>query len=73
MVDVPATGDTGDLARRLTADLPDRYELVREHGRGGMATVFLAVDRKHERRVALKVPPASELSASSARFRSRPT
>ena len=62
MVDVPATGDTGDLARRLTADLPDRYELVREHGRGGMATVFLAVDRKHERRVALKVL-APELAA----------
>lgn len=55
MVHVPAPGDMQDSTRRPTADLPDRYEIVREHGRGGMATVFLAVDRKHDRQVALKL------------------
>ena len=35
--------------------LAERYELVREIGRGGMATVFLAADRKHARQVAVKV------------------
>jgi tRNA A-37 threonylcarbamoyl transferase component Bud32/TolB-like protein len=33
----------------------DRYVLERELGRGGMATVYLAQDLKHDRRVALKV------------------
>ncbi|MEO8637047.1 MAG: protein kinase, partial [Gemmatimonadales bacterium] len=35
--------------------LADRYRLVRQLGRGGMATVFLAQDLKHDRPVALKV------------------
>ncbi len=35
--------------------LAERYDLVREVGRGGMATVFLAADRKHGRQVAVKV------------------
>ena len=35
--------------------LPDRYQLERELGRGGMATVYLARDLKHDRMVALKV------------------
>ena len=35
--------------------LGDRFEVERELGRGGMATVYLAHDRKHDRRVALKV------------------
>src|SRR6266540_696776 len=39
----------------LLAALRDRYALERELGRGGMATVYLARDLKHDRLVALKV------------------
>ena len=44
-----------NLADQLSAALADRYRLERELGRGGMATVFLAEDLKHHRRVAIKV------------------
>jgi serine/threonine-protein kinase len=44
-----------DLLNRLQASLADRYRIDRELGRGGMATVFLAHDLKHDRPVALKV------------------
>jgi len=40
---------------RLTAALADRYRIERELGAGGMATVYLAADLKHDRKVALKV------------------
>ena len=40
---------------RLTAALADRYRLERELGQGGMATVYLAEDLKHDRKVAIKV------------------
>ena len=40
---------------RLTDALADRYAIEREVGAGGMATVYLARDIKHDRRVALKV------------------
>ncbi len=40
---------------RLTTALADRYRIERELGAGGMATVYLAEDVKHERHVALKV------------------
>jgi len=44
-----------DLAARLAAALDDRYRIERELGAGGMATVYLAQDLRHDRRVALKV------------------
>jgi serine/threonine-protein kinase len=40
---------------RLTTALADRYRIERELGQGGMATVYLAHDVKHDREVALKV------------------
>ncbi len=44
-----------DLFRSLQTALADRYLLERELGRGGMATVYLAREVKHPRRVAIKV------------------
>ena len=40
---------------RLSAALSDRYTIERELGAGGMATVYLAEDLKHHRKVAIKV------------------
>jgi len=40
---------------RLKSALADRYTIGRELGSGGMATVFLAKDLKHDRQVALKL------------------
>jgi Tol biopolymer transport system component/tRNA A-37 threonylcarbamoyl transferase component Bud32 len=44
-----------ELLGRLQSALADRYRLDREIGAGGMATVYLAEDVRHDRRVALKV------------------
>jgi serine/threonine-protein kinase len=44
-----------DLRPLLQAGLTGAYTIERELGRGGMATVFLAHDIKHDRSVALKV------------------
>jgi serine/threonine-protein kinase len=44
-----------ELIDRLTAALADSYEIQQELGAGGMATVYLARDQKHDRLVAVKV------------------
>ena len=44
-----------DPVARLNAALEGRYAIERELGKGGMATVYVADDLKHERKVALKV------------------
>ena len=40
---------------RLQAVLADRYTIERQVGSGGMADVFLTHDRRHDRKVAIKV------------------
>jgi len=44
-----------EITSRLTAALADRYTIERRLGEGGMATVYLAADLKHDRQVAIKV------------------
>ena len=54
---------------RLTAALADRYTIERELGAGGMATVYLAEDLKHHRKVAIKVlKPDLAAAIGAARF-----
>ncbi len=53
-----STGHLGimpEITSRLSAALADRYRIERHLGEGGMATVYLAEDLKHKRRVAIKV------------------
>jgi len=58
-----------ELLGRMREGLPGRYEIVREIGRGGMATVYLVQDTQHERSVALKVlHPELAASLGAERF-----
>src|SRR5688572_28901234 len=56
---LPHRGESGAAMsspmERLTTALADRYRIERELGQGGMATVYLAHDLRHDRQVALKV------------------
>lgn len=51
----PAVTEDGGLQAALGVALDGRYALQREIGRGGMATVFRAHERKHDRPVVIKV------------------
>ena len=58
-----------EILDRLTSQLADRYLIERELGRGGMATVFLARDIRHDREVAIKVlHPELSVSIGAERF-----
>lgn len=61
-----------DAVTRLNAALDVRYRVVRKVGEGGMATVYLADDLKHERKVALKVLKAELAAAGPLGSRRRP-
>ena len=50
----PRASDAAPLSSRLSEALSDRYGLEREPGAGGMATVYLAEDLRHHRKVAIK-------------------
>jgi serine/threonine protein kinase len=52
---LPNQDRMADPDGRLQAALADRYVLQQELGRGGMATVYLATDVKHSRRLAVKI------------------
>ena len=47
--------ETAGTVEQLNSSLTGRYAIEREIGRGGMATVYLARDLRHDRRVALKL------------------
>ncbi|HEX8724235.1 MAG TPA: serine/threonine-protein kinase, partial [Gemmatimonadaceae bacterium] len=67
--DVSDVSDESDTIARLRRSLGDRYQIERELGRGGMATVFLARDIKHDREVAIKVlHPDLSASVGAERF-----
>ncbi|HEU4648013.1 MAG TPA: serine/threonine-protein kinase [Gemmatimonadales bacterium] len=58
-----------DTLERIRLTLAERYAVERELGRGGMATVYLAQDLRHERRVAIKVlKPELSVSLGGDRF-----
>ena len=59
-------GDAGRGIAALSAALTGRYVVERELGRGGMATVYLADDVRHSRKVAIKVLHPSSLPRSAA-------
>src|SRR5215217_8270653 len=52
---ISSTPQYSPIPDRLSAAIADRYRVERELGSGGMATVYLAEDLKHHRRVAVKV------------------
>lgn len=58
-----------EIPQDLANALAERYDLTRVLGRGGMATVYLARDRKHQRDVAVKVlKPDLAASLGAERF-----
>ena len=64
LFDTPAVGQASGLLSALS----DRYTMGRELGRGGMATVYLARDLRHDRDVAVKVLEPTVASVGAERF-----
>ncbi len=64
-----------DLLDRLKTALADRYAIQEELGAGGMATVYLARDLKHDRQVAVKVlrPELAAVLGAEPRRKSGPS
>lgn len=57
------------IYEQLSAQLAERYRIERELGAGGMATVYLAHDLRHDRHVAIKVlTPELAAVIGGARF-----
>jgi len=62
-------GSRSDLRAALTPAVENRYRIERELGAGGMATVYLAHDMRHDRKVAIKVlHPELAAAIGSERF-----
>ena len=71
VIAIPHASNVADVNDRdsLTALLGQRFSVQREIGRGGMATVYLAQDHKHDRLVAIKVlRPELAATVSAERF-----
>ena len=70
ILDKPPLAPPEPLRGRVERALEDRYAIESELGAGGMATVFLARERKHARRVVLKVlhPRAAAHYGGAERF-----
>lgn len=54
------------MTRTMSDTLAGRYRIEREIGAGGMATVYEAIDTRHERRVAIKVMRDDVAAAAGA-------
>ena len=61
-----------DMAERLNTALEGRYAIERELGEGGMATVYLADDLRHERKVSVAPTRDSSRPASRPAHRAGP-